>query len=813
VIAEDNHKENAHTMIRNAVFARTLAAVMALYAFAVLAQPVRAEGKKALVIGNGAYAVGALRNSANDAKDIAEALRAIGFQVTLLADATLGDMRDAVDAFGASLKAGDIGVFYYSGHGIQVDGKNYLIPVDLKVTAASQVKNRSMLADEVLSAMQAARNTANVVILDACRDNPFPADARDLTRGLVAVGNQPPDSIILYSTSANATASDGAGRNGLFTEQLLKNIKAKDSLENVINKTANAVREASGGKQVPAKYSQLFKDVWLAGQPEKIQSGTLILTSGKAASASVNGQPALMLAAGKPLAIPVPAGAWKVVVQADGKSEIYEGTVKDGEQVSASAFAPVAAQPAAPQVVVVQTASGTAATLPPAIDAKQLRASMVKVAGGSFTWYAQPSAVDPFEISAYEITQAQYREVMGANPSYFEGDLRPVESVSFVQAAEFCNRLSKLHGCTPAYEIDGEKVYWTFGAGGYRLPTAAEWHWASTSAGAETKAYPGSNSPSEAGWFIDNGGKESHQVGLKKPNALGLYDMFGNVSEWVWDAWNGTVRNGFEPAKAKLAPGDDRPLDPLGPIAPVFRVNLAMGVSWAMREKDTNSYAMAPALSLESQAAKASPSFGFRVVRGALSSKALAGAPDLKKELAKAESIRAAFVLGEQTLPYDKGYHFVKILGVPSLQKGERHALWLSVSKGGSDIAPRHIYRVAVLEDGSMSARSLPFKEFKYPVIGEAYVTTINEYMPDFCAFSQESDTMLLWYGTDRQYSNNRVAISCPRSPASRRWLPSIMKTGAIRRPASSKAPAAAMSFSITGERKGSRPNTGFSIW
>ena len=141
-----------------------------------------------------------------------------------------------------------------------------------------------------------------------------------------------------------------------------------------------------------------------------------------------------------------------------------------------------------------------------------------------------------FLIGKYAVTQALWESVMWSNPSTFTGANRPVECVSWFDVVDFCNKLSELEGLEPAYTINGRDVTCNWSAKGYRLPTEAEWEYSAR--GGQYHKYAGSDNVDEVAWYDDNSRSETHPVGQKKPNGFGLYDMSGNVLEWVWD-WYG----------------------------------------------------------------------------------------------------------------------------------------------------------------------------------------------------------------------------------------------------------------------------------
>lgn len=143
-----------------------------------------------------------------------------------------------------------------------------------------------------------------------------------------------------------------------------------------------------------------------------------------------------------------------------------------------------------------------------------------------------------FAISVTEVTQGQYEQVMGSNPSSFKGDSeRPVENVTFFDAVSYCNKMSEKEKLPPCYRIDGEEVTWMDGlrCRGYRLPTEAEWEYAARADG-KTK-YAGSDALDDVGWWSGNASNTTHPVGSKRGNAWGLHDFSGNVWEWLWDRY------------------------------------------------------------------------------------------------------------------------------------------------------------------------------------------------------------------------------------------------------------------------------------
>ena len=228
-----------------------------------------APAKYALVIGNGNYtSISRLRNSVNDANDMAEALQSLGFIVDKVLDGDLNQMEAAVSRFRNRLSVSNnaYGFFFYAGHGVQASGINYLLPVNVNIPSENYLGERAVSVQALMGELDDAGNDLNVIVLDACRDNPF-GWARSGSRGL-AVLSAPVGSILVYATSANSVASDGTGRNGLFTGQLLRNLKTPGlNVQELFTKTGQDVLTASGGTQHPEISLRFFGTAYLGTRP------------------------------------------------------------------------------------------------------------------------------------------------------------------------------------------------------------------------------------------------------------------------------------------------------------------------------------------------------------------------------------------------------------------------------------------------------------------------------------------------------------------------------------------------------------------
>jgi len=256
---------------------------------------------------------------------------------------------------------------------------------------------------------------------------------------------------------------------------------------------------------------------------------------------------------------------------------------------------------------------------------------MARVEGGTFLMGYCPGGrsvtpmrevtVSGFYMGRFPVTQGEWYDVMGSNPSHFQGDMvpadanwrnLPVESVSWLDAVEFANARSLRAGLTPAYAINGtgasRDVTWNRAANGYRLPTEAEWEFAARG-GIVCQGnfvFSGSNTAGEVAWYWGNSGGRTREVGTLRPNALGLYDMSGNVWEWVWD-WHGPYPSVAQTDPAGASSGSDR----------MIRGGCWSSSAFLARSAQRNSVRVAPSARSLFVPSIWSRAIGFRLVRSA----------------------------------------------------------------------------------------------------------------------------------------------------------------------------------------------------
>lgn len=232
------------------------------------------SARHALVIGNSRYAgVTPLKNPANDASAIAEQLRPCGFQVVLKQDLTREAMLDAISTYAARIAATkSVGLFYFAGHGVQLSWRNFLVPVDAVINNLEDIPGRCVDLGTLVSGITKANNPMNVVVLDACRNNPF-GDVKLEAKGLSQL-DAPLGTLLAFATSPGNVASDGDGANGLYTENLLRELKIPETkIEDVFKRVRLGVRRHSNGQQIPWESTSLEEDFYFL-PPKQIRPVT-----------------------------------------------------------------------------------------------------------------------------------------------------------------------------------------------------------------------------------------------------------------------------------------------------------------------------------------------------------------------------------------------------------------------------------------------------------------------------------------------------------------------------------------------------------
>jgi len=233
------------------------------------------ETRVALVIGNGAYKVSPLRNPVNDAKDMATKLRSLGFNVVERNNLTVKQIGSTLREFRGKLVPGSVALFFYAGHGVQIKGENYLPAIDAEIAGEDDIPNQSLAIRQVMDILGDAKTRLNLVFLDACRNNPYARSFRSAGDGLTRVV-APSGTLISFATRPGSVASDGDGKNGLYTGALLAAMNnVNQPIEQVLKRVVSIVKNLSNSQQEPWTEGSIEGEFCFAACGEVLQGGEL----------------------------------------------------------------------------------------------------------------------------------------------------------------------------------------------------------------------------------------------------------------------------------------------------------------------------------------------------------------------------------------------------------------------------------------------------------------------------------------------------------------------------------------------------------
>ncbi|SPF32901.1 Peptidase C14, caspase catalytic subunit p20 [Syntrophobacter sp. SbD1] len=461
------------------------------------------ERRTALVIGNALYGAGPLRNSINDARAMAKTLTSLSFDVTLKENLDQKQMKVEIQAFGEKLQKGGVGLFYYAGHGVQVNGHNYLLPVGAAIEHENQVQYEAVDMGSVLGEMDYARNRMNIVIMDACRDNPFARGFRSISQGLASI-EAPTGTLIAYATAPGSVANDGEGENGVYTGELIKAmVQPGLKLEDVFKQVRSAVRESTGGKQIPWESSSLEGDFYFIFPPPQASVHTASIPPRQVpGDVSEHSTP-------------------RAVEESVSRGEKPERAVKTWKE-------PVTG------LVFVWVPGGCYLMGSPKSEKDR----------SDDEGPVHEVCIDGFWMSKTVVTNAQFRQFQKDHDSRdyaghsLNGDGQPAVYISWGDANNFSQWLTGQNG----------------GQYKFRLPTEAEFEYACR-AGSDSSRYWGDDASMACIYEnvadytaerqlgikpvheCDDGYAATAPVGIFRPNSFGLYDMLGNVLEWCSDVY------------------------------------------------------------------------------------------------------------------------------------------------------------------------------------------------------------------------------------------------------------------------------------
>ncbi len=490
-------------------------------------------GKKiALVMGNWAYRFNPLKNPKNDARKMTILLRQLGFDVIHKENLGFEEMEDEIIKFKVKLKQdGQVGLFYFAGHGLEVEGRNYLLPTDLRVPETKLITRKSIQAQWVVDVMEDSGSKVNIAILDACRSFPRPDIPRATSNdyGLSAM-NAPVGTIISFATGSGKTASDGKNGNGLYTGHLLKFMQqAGLSIEEVFKKTRQQVAMETGNRQVPPVYNSLIGDFCLVScekpkpDKEKILQAQVDVLQHQLKTLKDHTQP--------------------VVPKYDKfePGKVFRDRLRDGSR--------------GPEMVFNPAGSFRMGDIQGSEDSDEKPERLVSVGA--------------FAMGKYEVTVGEYlrfvKDTGKHAPEWMEkGSSYNIKTGSDNYYKKFGSALTSKDYPVVGVSWHDAVAYteWLSQETGYiyRLPTEAEWEYAAR-AGTETKYWwgnkIGSNKANCNNDYCGDSFEYTAPVGSFGANQFGISDTVGNVWEWVSDIYGKDYYSSSPRSNPKGPRGDE----------------------------------------------------------------------------------------------------------------------------------------------------------------------------------------------------------------------------------------------------------------
>jgi len=445
---------------------------------------IEAKERIALVIGNADYTTDKLINPTNDAKDIAKALKSLNFNVTLKINTPQNEMENSIQLFGQRLYNNSVGLFYYSGHGIQYNGNNFLIPIGAlpNMSTPDHLRYKTVNLGYILSVMKERTNGINIIFLDACRKNPFKNMYRGKHEGLTKVIDAE-GVIICYSTSPGKVALDGNEKNSPYTKELLNQLKKPNvPIEIMLKRVRKNVKKSTDNKQTPWYEASIDGDFYFIKNSQ---------INSKNNSENINMDQSIEV-------------------------KSYNAGIKWHEPVTGMEFIYVPSGNFEPHCCryADRKCEKNSVLIKNKINVGDFWISKTEVTLSNYNKF--------LKITGYKGSKSNYHtswECNGlAKTTFVQDYTHPVACLTFNDSVEYTNWLTKINN----------NLYQ------FRLPTETEWEFACRSCGKEQK-YCGGNDEEKYTWKFDyNNWNENstHPVATKTGNDLGIYDMSGNVWEW-----------------------------------------------------------------------------------------------------------------------------------------------------------------------------------------------------------------------------------------------------------------------------------------